>query len=332
MKKKYTAVKRSLAALVVLLVGLLTVSSASAADMNGALKFVPKNAFGVIGVNFDGLKKSPVFKPAVDIVLDQAGAKRELKKLKNETGIDVYRDLKGLIAVFTPEFIKDDDNFLLVAQLKFNQKRLVSFMNKTGAKLKKQSGPNGKFYLIGRRGKGAIAFRGKYVVVGAAPIVKRALAKPRGAKARLMQIDRNATRKDLFVLGHVPKKLKKELTREHKDLGALQNLGATLGVAGGGIKLNAVGKFSSALAASRLASLMNKGLAQGKKDRSMKKLGLAKYINAFKVGTARKKLIVKLRLSKKDLNDILATFNKVVSAKKRRRKSAGSAPPPPPMP
>ncbi len=329
MKNKTAAVRRSLAALVVLLVGLLTVSSASAADINGALKFVPKNAFAVVGVNFDGLKKSPVFKPAVDMVLQQSGAKRELKKVKAETGLDVYRDVKGLVAVFTPEFMKDDDNFLVIAQMKVSEKRLVAFMNKTGAKLKPRSGPHGKFYLIGRRGKGALAFRGKYVIVGAAPIVKRALAKPNGAKGKLLQLDRKATKQALFMLAHVPKKLQKELAREHKDLAALENFAASLSVAGGGIKLRMAGQLGSIAAASRLASFLNKSLAQGKKDRSLKKLGFAKYINAVKVGRGGKKVLIKLRLSKHDLKNILATIKKVAAAKRSRR-SGRSAPPPPP--
>ena len=71
---------------------------ADAADMAGALKYVPKDAIIVGGVDVDALKKSGLVDRAMKMALAQLSSSdtAEYATFKKETGFDPQRDLKGI--------------------------------------------------------------------------------------------------------------------------------------------------------------------------------------------------------------------------------------------
>jgi hypothetical protein len=163
--------------LAVLLALPLWASVAHAADVKGALVYVPQDAVGVMTVDVDGVRTTPIFKKLVTKLIDaNPKARKNLEELKQKTGFDPLEHVHSVVLAAGPAFPGDDDDFLIIAEAKLDEAKLVAFMQKEGAKLTVKNDALGKWYAFDG-GKGAMAFRGKHLVVGGTAIFKRALAK-----------------------------------------------------------------------------------------------------------------------------------------------------------
>lgn len=298
-----------LAAAVCLLIPLWA-ATAAAADIKGALQYVPNDAFAVAGVNGDQLRKSPIYQKAVQIALKEPGAKKDLARLRKATGIDVLKDIRSVVVAFDPKVVRDDDQFLAVIEVPVNQAKVLAFMQQEGAKYATKVGPSGKYYLLGRKQDGAMAFRGKYVIIGSKDVFDKAMRKT-GPGFKLSTKLRKVSGKPLFAAGEVPPKLKKKLTREDKNLGQLQSFAAGADLAAG-LTLDAFATFATAAAANKLQQMANMGLKEARNQPEVKQLGLASVLNGISITGAGRNLNGKLRISSKDLNQLIDTVTKLI--------------------
>jgi hypothetical protein len=302
-------VRLVLAAALFLFIPLWTVNAA-AADIKGALKYVPSDAFAVVGVNGDRVKHSVIYKKALEIALKERGAKRELDKIRKATGINVLKDIRSLVIAFDPKVIQDDDKFLAVVEVPVNQAKVLAFMKREGAKLQTRQGMGGQYYLLGRQQDGALAFRGKFIVVGDREVFERGMKKT-GPGFKLAAQLRKVSSRALFVAVDPPKKVRQKLAKEDKNLGQLQALAAGAEVSPG-LKLDAFAQLATAGAASQLEQMATGGLNQARNQREVKQFGLDSLLNGITITSQGRELTAKLRLSSADLQQLIDTAIKLI--------------------
>jgi len=288
----------------------LWAATAAAADIKGALQYVPNDAFAVVGVDGDKLRTSPLYKKAIQIALKEPGAKKDLERLRKATGIDVLKHIRSVVVAFDPNVVNDDDQFLAVIEVPANEAKVLAFMKKEGAKYEAKMGPAGKYYLLGRKKDGAMAFRGKYIILGAKPVFDKAMRKT-GPSFKLKTQLNKVSGRTAFVAADVPYKLRQKLAREDKNLGEVQSFaaGADLTM---GLKLDAYAKLASAAAASKLSQMANMGLKEARKAPEVKQLGLASLLNGISVSAQGPNLNGKVQISSADLNKLIDTVTKLI--------------------
>src|SRR5690606_4788561 len=109
----------------------LWASVAHAADVKGALVYVPQDAVGVMTVDVDGVRATPLFKKLVTQLIDSnPKARKNLAELKQKTGFDPIEHVHSLVLAAGPDFPADDDDFVIIAEAKLDEARLVAFMQK----------------------------------------------------------------------------------------------------------------------------------------------------------------------------------------------------------
>jgi len=302
-------VRLVLAAALFLFIPLWAVNAA-AGDVKGALRYVPSNAFAVVGVDGDQVKKSVLYKKAVEIALKERGAKRELEKLRKATGINLLRDIRSLVVAFDPQVLQDEDKFLAVVEVPVNQAKVLAFMRQEGATVEQRHGMGGTYYLLGRKQDGALAFRGKFIVVGARDVFERGMKKT-GPGFKLAAQLRKVSSRALFAAADTPKSLQKKLAREDKNLGQLQALAAGADVSLG-LKLDAFAQMATAAAARELEKMATMGLNQARKQPEVQQFGLGKVLNGITITAQGRELSGKLRLSSADLRNLIDTVTKLV--------------------
>src|SRR5690606_20758756 len=114
-----------------------------------ALAYVPKDSVGVMTIDVGGVRTTPIFQKLVEAVFkSKPRAKTNLDELKKKTGFDPLKDVHGLVMAAGPGFPADDDDFLVIAEAKLDEARLIAFMQKEGAKLTPKSDALGKWYLL----------------------------------------------------------------------------------------------------------------------------------------------------------------------------------------
>src|SRR4051812_35614278 len=87
----------------------------SAQASGAALQFVPSDAMAVVGVDFDGFRKTPLYRLVVQAMRKDKSALAKIGELKKETGFDVFKDIHGLTVVLTDDMLKhNDDQFVVV--------------------------------------------------------------------------------------------------------------------------------------------------------------------------------------------------------------------------
>lgn len=276
---------------------------AAKGDLQGALAFVPRDAFAVVTADLEGVKRSALFKMAKQTLLaEEKSAEKDLAELKKKTGFDVWRDIHAAVVAFDKDFPKDDDRFALIAHATYDEKKLMAFAKSKGGKMELKQSPAGPYYLLGTRKEGALAFRGKFIILSGAEIMPTVLQK-QGLGAKVRGLLAPYQSRDVAMAMEVIPAVAEKLAREDKMLKDAKSIAAGLDLRSGA-DLQTEAEFATATTPKKLANMANQGLAEIKKDKSTQKMGLDGFVSKISVRAVGRKLEGAVKLSNGDLTKL----------------------------
>ena len=307
---KKTPLPRILAAALLLFIPLLSLSAA-AADVQGAMSYVPNDSFAVLSLDVDAIKTTQVVTQLTNMVFsNEPEAKKKIDQLKKEAGLDIFRDIHAVVLGFGSKFVQDDDQFVLVAEATVDEARLVSFITKEGGKIQSANGPSGKYYELGRKRDGRMAFRGKFVILCGDKVFDDVMKKT-GPKPSLTTLWKKNASRNVALAAEVIPELRKDLERKDKSFGQLQTISAGLNVTDG-VDLMGLARFATSKPAQTLAQMVNQELGGVKNDKEVQKMGLAKILNGIRIASAGRDLTASVKVTGADLNRLLGLLAKMM--------------------
>lgn len=296
---------------------------ANAGDLNPALRYVPPESVAVLGVDLDGLKKSPFFRRILKHVTEDPGIKRDLERTKRKLGFDLINDLNGFLIVATKEFVDDNKQFALIAETKLDQAQIITGLERRGERMRPQKGAHGPYFSFAR-GKANLAFRGPYLIAGGAKAVQASMksaGSPKSPPSKFQKrLSKLAQGKQIFAHGKLPPQLQQQLARKHQGLGALQQLSLGLTVQGG-LKAQLVAKLDSPSAANKLTTLLRKELDALRQNRQLRAMGLASYLNAIRIKQRPSAIALGLALSDEQLQRLGDQLEAILFGSSTRRQA-----------
>jgi len=298
---------------------------AISADGKSALKLAPKDTVLFVSVNFDRLKKSPLYKDAMAMAAANPDTKTALAKLKTEMGVDIEKDV-STISVALPTDFQKSEKFLIVLEGNFDERKIIASAKKEGAKLKTAKHKGQKYYVID--GQGGVAFMGKTVLVGTLETLKAAIAARKGgggAKGLVKLVHGVDTGKDAWFVFNVPAAMRKEMAAGDPNAKDLKTLRGSLDLAKG-IGLSITMGLSNAAAAKNIGDQIKKQMATAGANPMMAGLGLGAALQRTQVEAKGGDLRVGLSLTPEEVTRIKALVSAGMAAQ------GGSMAPPPPPP
>jgi len=287
-----------------LLFATLLSTAGSAADVQGALKFVPADSMAVAGIDLDALRKTPWVNKMFMRALQQAG-RQELQELESAAGIKVDRDIHSLVMAFDKSFPNDDDQFVMILEAKLDETGVVAFIRKEGDQLKREQGLGGHFYVVDN-GKAGLAFRGKYTIIGGLPMFKRALlGAPPGAND-LAKLRHRVDRRHAFLAAKIPQDVQQQLGQEMPEMGDVRHAVASLNVVGPQLRFDVDAGFSNPKSPSKIAALLNQQLKKAAEERMAKELGLREVMLRTQIRSVGHALKINLTVNKQTLEALAA--------------------------
>jgi len=302
-------------------------AAARASDVKAALSFVPADAAVVMGVDFDKTRTSPLYRSAVKALLSQPDVKTQLDELRKATGVDPLADIHLLLAAFPAEVLNDEDQFLILAQARVSEARLVTYAQAQGAPIRPTTVGSGKMYLIGNRDDGALAFRGELVLLGSRRMVENALAQTGPSSALGTHLAKLSSR-PLFAAAVPTVEMRKKLAHEVNELSQLQSLGLGMDLTKG-LTADGWGSFATAAAAKRASTLLSQGLQSARTDSGAQQIGLAPLFDAISVDAVGADVTLRIALAPADLDRIQKKLDGLLSALGEPPQSGGAARPAP---
>lgn len=296
-----------LAILSILFTLLLAAATATAAEPGAARRFVPRDAFGVSGVDVQGVKKSAVYKKLLGKLLREGDVGKELARLESETGFQLERDLRSVMTVHTLENLDDDDAILLIADARVDEARLVAFLNK-GSKLERV-GANGGYHRTKKTGR-AIAFRDGLVLAGPEPILLRALAKSGPSAALAKQLDIVEQRDVFFAMAATPA-VQRKLAKHQPELGDFETMALGADVHKG-IDATAVARLRNEEAARRVAMRASELRSLLVQTPGLGQVGLEHLLDGLSVRRNERDLTMHYTLSAAQLDALIAMMQAMI--------------------
>ena len=276
--------------------------NAAAANVSSSLRYVPKDAFLVAGIDGDKVRTSALYKTLVDMAMKEKDVNKGLAEFKAATGFDPTKDVRSLVVALGSSFPKDNDNFILIAEARISEAKVIAFMKKKNAKIQTVKTRQGTHYLLGRRKDGFLAFRGGHVLLGGKNMRAAVMAK-QGPSAALSRQLAPVKRNHIFFAMEPTAEIKKEMAREQKDLGQLKAMSAGLDVVRGA-KLNVNARFNNAAAASNVHKMLDQGMKEVAKSRQGKRMKADQLLRSVKLQKMGPSLRGSVSLSQKQVDDL----------------------------
>jgi hypothetical protein len=292
-------------AIAIVAMSLFVPTLAFAGNPQAAFKHVPGEVMAVAGVDVDGLRDSSLFKGVEQQLRRELDSKRELQQFQKATGVNLLRDVHSIVVVLPEDVLKDDDEFGLVIEADVNEAKFLSFMRNSGSKIVEKTGPGGNYYEIGG-GKGALAFRGKHVILAAKKTFDRMLRK-RPGRAKYDALRSKVQDKDLFAVAKLSPSAQQRLAREDRELAGLKSVAAGIDL-GRGLQARVVGRFADTAKPKELKGKLDKVVAHAADDKQAKQMGMSDAIKKLQVQALATQLILSLRLSGRDVGRLTKTL------------------------
>ncbi len=276
-------------------------TDAIADDGKAALKVAPKETTGVVAINIERIKTSPVYKTLMTALSADAEFQKALKEAKDKIGLDLEKDINSIV-ILLPANVAEGQ-MLVVASGNFDQAKITAAAKAEGGV---EETVGDQVIIKDKDGQGAVTFAGGLVLFGTLPMVKSALSSggaiASGGVSKLMSaVD---TSKDLWVAMEVPASLK-GLDPTLKDINSVT---ASLDLSAGlGLKLAV--DTTSADQAKKLAEMANAGLAQAGKDPTVASIGLAAAVGRTKIAAAGSAINVDISITSAELEAIQKTIS-----------------------
>jgi len=294
---------RWLVALVATLVIPSIASQAEAANLAAAMRYVPADAMGMGTLDVSKLQRLPLYKKLQQrFYAEEPDAKKEVDALRKATGFDPFRDVRGLVVAVGPDFEKDDDQFVVIAEARVSEPRMVAYIKKKGGELKVHNDRLGRWYELAG-GEAGLAFRGPHVILGGMKTFKAAMAK-KGPPAKLKQLISPYLVKDLGFAAVIPASVKRDARREMSELGDIETVRGG-GSLQNGLDLELLAGFDKATSASTLANLANQFLDRARQSPEAAQTGLGKFANKLQLIAIGKEIKASIKLTRTELDELV---------------------------
>ncbi len=117
------------------------------ADMEAQLALLPDNTNGLAYINLDKMRESVFYEMALDSMEDRINDDEEFQELVDATGFDLRKDVNEVFVVFDPNAKKRDASVLAMVNGKFDEDRIMEFVQKKDEDQKVRSENYGEFTL-----------------------------------------------------------------------------------------------------------------------------------------------------------------------------------------
>jgi hypothetical protein len=156
---------------------------ALADDGKAALQLIPADAAFIASLNVEQLRGSPLYRALwAQLIADPAMADA-LRQLNDGAGFNAERDLSTLL-LLSPADIGTSQDYLLVAQGRFDRARFLALAQSKGAAYQERAHQGVTFYEVGPLA--AIGFIDSFLVVGTPASLRAAVDALRGTSPRLL--------------------------------------------------------------------------------------------------------------------------------------------------
>ncbi|HHH11430.1 MAG TPA: hypothetical protein ENK23_05080, partial [Sorangium sp.] len=288
-----------------------TSASARAADVSASFQYLPDKAIAVAGVHGDKVRHSSLYKTFLRLVTQRREVERGLAEFERATGFDATKDVRSLVLGVADSFTSNSDNFVLVADAKLDEAKVLAFMRKKGAQFKTLRTRTGVHHLLGRKQDGFLAFRGRHIILGGveqlgvlAGAGHRGMTARRGPQRSMSRALVRLKKRPLFLVVEPNAALKKRLAHTHEDFGKLTTFSVGLDVTGGA-KLDMAARFASAASAANIHDLATGALKRVSNSRQSKRMGFAAIVKSVRLSKHGPTLRGSLRLTQKQLDNLL---------------------------
>ena len=289
---------------------LMFAATAHAGDGTAALSMVPKDSMMVLSVNVDRLKGSPLYASAMAKVMAEPDAKGMISKLKADAGFDVEKDISTLVVSIPPD-VDSSQNFLIIAEGKFNEQKIVAALGNEGAKVTSVKHANATYHEID--GQGGVAFMGNVAVFGTKDMVKAALSAKAGqadsihAHPTMSKLVKSVdTNKDLWVSFELPDSLKKSMGG-NPMINDLKSVTASVDIKSGLGLLVSIDTASDATA-TNLAQMMQAQVKAFAGAPEMKQMGFDVALQKLQVTGAGTAVSIALNLTPAEFKNVQQTI------------------------
>ncbi len=308
-----TGIKRlSRVAALALTITALT-SPALAGSLDSGLKYVPADFSLVVGVDFDSIRASKIYRAIEPELLRSLGVTMELEQLAKETGFDVMKDVKSLIIAGPEAMMRGGDAFVMVIGAKHDAPRLVAYLNKVGAKLEPKTSSAGKYFAID--GEGAIGFFGDHIVIGPTKHFNQALKAKAGRNVTQGRLGATLRKfkgsKSGFAVVAGSKALRDSVGPNAKELEDLTAIGMGFDVSRG-VGVSMLASFNTTKAPASLATQFNNGIREASSDPEIKEMGLDGLVNKIQASARGKDFNLSLSLTDKETETLVEFFEAMV--------------------
>jgi len=277
---------------------------AEAANLAAALRYVPGDAMAVGTVDVSKLQRLPLYRKMQQrFYAEEPDAKKEIDELKRATGFDPFRDIKGLVVAVGPDFEQDDEQFVVIAEARVSEPRMIAFMKKKGATPQLRNDARlGRWYELAG-GEAGLAFRGPHVIFGGKKTFIAALAK-KGPDPKIKKLIAPYLIKDLGFAALVPAELKKNARREMPELGDVETIRGG-GSLQNGLDLELFAGFNSATSASKIADIANQFLDRARQSPEVARTGLGKYASKLQLIALGKDIKASIKLTRAEVDELV---------------------------
>lgn len=276
------------------------VPTAHAGDGVKALSLLPADTTIVLNINFKRLRKSSSYGDILSAAKARPDYKEGVADLK-KAGIDLEKDVDTLmLGVRGDANGGDADGVVLIAEGRFNPKRLIKVLRKKNSDMKTRQHKGVKYYTLDD--DGSLAILGRRVILAEnkrMPSVidlhkgrGSSVAGDRGFRKLRARID---TAKDVWFVAEIPKS-----KRAGFGVPMAENIEAFSGSLdlrrGLGVRLRI--SSTDAASANQLVAMVKMGLSMAGSDQTAKSMGLDKIAQKAVVITDEADMVLKLDLTK----------------------------------
>jgi hypothetical protein len=160
----------------------VTPSPCAADDGKAALQLAAADASLIVSVNVERLRAAPLYHTLWISLLTSPDVSDALSQLKGGAGFEPERDLSTLL-LLTPADVERSQNYLLVAQGRFDRARFLAFAQSKGASYQERVHEGVTFYEVGPLA--ALGFIDSFLVLGTPASLRGAADVLRGATPKL---------------------------------------------------------------------------------------------------------------------------------------------------
>lgn len=273
--------------------------AAHAGNGLGAAKLLPADTTMVLNINFKRLRGSPVYSDIIAAVRARDDYKKGAADLK-AAGINLEKDVDTLVLGARSNAAGSGDGVVLVAEGRFNAKKLVKVLRAKNADMKKRNHAGVAYYELAD--EGSIAILGNRVVLAEndrIPSVidlfkgKGKAVTGRGAFKKLSsKIDKA---KDIWFVAEVP--AQKSAGFGVPGMDGIEAVSGSLDLGSGlGVRLRVTSDTASK--AAQLSATVKMGLGMASGNPQAKQMGLDVIAQKMVVVTDERDTIMKVDLTK----------------------------------